>query len=89
MKIVPVPVVVRSDPELVRGTFPGDHAGRYELSQLLYNRTARPFSWKFTAADLHDLMKPHQRLRAARSPLETDRYPRPHDNPDELPRPPA
>jgi creatinine amidohydrolase len=30
-----VPVVVRSDPELVRGTFPGDHAGRYELSQLL------------------------------------------------------
>ena len=21
-----------------------------------YNRTARPFSWKFTASDLHDLM---------------------------------
>jgi len=21
-----------------------------------YNQTARPFSWKFTAADLHDLM---------------------------------
>ena len=38
MKIVPVPVVVRTDPELVRGTFPGDHAGRYELSQLLYIR---------------------------------------------------
>ena len=38
MKIVPVPVVVRSDPELVRGTFTGDHAGRYELSQLLYIR---------------------------------------------------
>jgi creatinine amidohydrolase len=37
-KIVPVPVVVHSDPELVRGTFPGDHAGRYELSQLLYIR---------------------------------------------------
>jgi creatinine amidohydrolase len=37
-RIVPVPVVVRSDPELVRGTFPGDHAGRYELSQLLYIR---------------------------------------------------
>jgi creatinine amidohydrolase len=37
-KIVPVPVVLRSDPELVRGTFPGDHAGRYELSQLLYIR---------------------------------------------------
>ena len=38
MKLVPVPVVVRSDPELVRGTFPGDHAGRYELSQLLHIR---------------------------------------------------
>ena len=38
MKLIPVPVVVRSDPELVRGTFPGDHAGRYELSQLLYIR---------------------------------------------------
>ena len=38
MKLVPVPVVIRSDPELVRGTFPGDHAGRYELSQLLYIR---------------------------------------------------
>jgi len=38
MKLVPVPVDVRSDPELVRGTFPGDHAGRYELSQLLHIR---------------------------------------------------
>jgi creatinine amidohydrolase len=38
MKIVPVPVVVRSDPELVRGMFPGDHAGKFELSQLLYVR---------------------------------------------------
>ncbi len=38
MSIVPVPVVVQSDPELVRGTFPGDHAGRYELSQLLHIR---------------------------------------------------
>ena len=38
MKRVGVPVVVRSDPELVRDTFPGDHAGRYEISQLLYIR---------------------------------------------------
>ncbi len=38
MKIVPVPVVVQSDPELVRGTFPGDHAGKFELSQLMYCR---------------------------------------------------
>jgi creatinine amidohydrolase len=38
MKLVPVRVVVRSDPQLVRGTFPGGHAGRYEVSQLLYLR---------------------------------------------------
>jgi creatinine amidohydrolase len=38
MKVASIPVVVRSDPELVRDTFPGDHAGRYELSQLLYIR---------------------------------------------------
>jgi creatinine amidohydrolase len=38
MKIVPVPVTVRSDPELVAGTFPGDHAGKFEISQLLYLR---------------------------------------------------
>jgi len=37
-KLVPVPIVIRSDPELVRDTFPGDHAGRYEISQLLYIR---------------------------------------------------
>ena len=29
---------VRSDPELVAGRFQGDHAGRYELSQLLHIR---------------------------------------------------
>jgi creatinine amidohydrolase len=33
-----IPVVVQSDPELVRGEFPGDHAGRYEISQLLHVR---------------------------------------------------
>jgi creatinine amidohydrolase len=38
VKLVGVPVVVRSDPELVRDTFPGDHAGRYEISQLLHIR---------------------------------------------------
>jgi creatinine amidohydrolase len=38
MKLVDVPVIIRSDPELVRDTFPGDHAGRYEISQLLYIR---------------------------------------------------
>lgn len=31
----PIAHVVRSDPELVAGRFHGDHAGRYELSQLL------------------------------------------------------
>jgi creatinine amidohydrolase len=34
----PVRVVVVSDPELVAGDFDGDHAGRYEISQLLYLR---------------------------------------------------
>ena len=37
-KLVPVPVTVRSDPELVAGTYPGDHAGKFELSQLLHLR---------------------------------------------------
>jgi transposase len=41
---------------------PNDFASLDELSATLlgfvdrYNQTARPFSWKFTASDLHDLM---------------------------------
>jgi creatinine amidohydrolase len=35
---LPVTVVVHSDPELVVGEYPGDHAGRFELSQLMYCR---------------------------------------------------
>ncbi|HEY4851915.1 MAG TPA: IS630 family transposase [Streptosporangiaceae bacterium] len=41
---------------------PNDFASLGELSATLlgfvtrYNQTARPFSWKFTASDLHDLM---------------------------------
>jgi hypothetical protein len=41
---------------------PNDFASLGELSAALlgfvdrYNRAARPFSWKFTAADLRDLM---------------------------------
>ncbi|MBD2871980.1 creatininase family protein [Paenibacillus arenilitoris] len=38
MKHVPVTVWVRSDPELVEGLFEGDHAGKYELSQLMFIR---------------------------------------------------
>lgn len=38
MKLVPLPVIVHSDPELVAGTYPGDHAGKFEVSQLLYCR---------------------------------------------------
>ncbi len=34
----PLKVVAKSDPELVAGTFEGDHAGRYEVSQLLHIR---------------------------------------------------
>ena len=33
-----VRIVTVSDPELVKGIYPGDHAGRYELSQLLHVR---------------------------------------------------
>jgi creatinine amidohydrolase len=33
-----IPVCVASDPELVEGSFVGDHAGKYEISQLLYLR---------------------------------------------------
>jgi hypothetical protein len=41
---------------------PNDFASIGQLSATLlgfvdrYNQTARPFSWKFTASDLHDLM---------------------------------
>ena len=41
---------------------PNDFASLDELSATLlgfvdrYNQTARPFGWKFTASDLHDLM---------------------------------
>jgi creatinine amidohydrolase len=38
MKRVPVQVFVRSDPELVEGRYEGDHAGAYEISQLMYIR---------------------------------------------------
>ncbi len=38
MKYVPIKVWVRSDPELVEGLYTGDHAGKYELSQLMYIR---------------------------------------------------
>lgn len=33
-----VPVLALSDPELVEGLYEGDHAGKYEISQLLYLR---------------------------------------------------
>lgn len=38
MKHVPVKVWVKSDPELVEGLYFGDHAGKYEISQLMYIR---------------------------------------------------
>lgn len=38
MKIADVDIVVNSDPELVRGVISGDHAGRFELSQLMHAR---------------------------------------------------
>ncbi len=36
MEMVQVDVIVKSDPELVTGKYEGDHAGSYEVSQLLY-----------------------------------------------------
>ncbi|MFC5405325.1 creatininase family protein [Cohnella soli] len=38
MERVPVKIWVRSDPELVEGIYDGDHAGKYEISQLMYIR---------------------------------------------------
>lgn len=38
MRLVPVRVLVRSDPELIRDVISDDHAGRFELSQLLHAR---------------------------------------------------
>lgn len=38
MRDCPIAVVVKSDPELVVGLHDGDHAGRYEISQLLHLR---------------------------------------------------
>jgi creatinine amidohydrolase len=38
MKYIPVHIWVRSDPELVEGLYMGDHAGKYEISQLMYIR---------------------------------------------------
>lgn len=35
-KVCGVKVVVKADPELVEGKYLGDHAGKYEISQLLY-----------------------------------------------------
>lgn len=37
-KYVPIHSWVGSDPELVNGLFEGDHAGKYEISQLMYLR---------------------------------------------------
>lgn len=38
MRARPVQIIVVSDPELARPTFLGDHAGAYEVSQLMYIR---------------------------------------------------
>ena len=38
MRHFPMRIEVRADPELVAGQYEGDHAGRYEISQLLHLR---------------------------------------------------
>lgn len=46
---VKIPMWVGSDPELVNGLYEGDHAGKYEISQLMY---LRPELVDFTQAGL-------------------------------------
>lgn len=66
---------------------PNDFASLEQLSRTLladrYNRTARPLNWKFTAADLTDLLHPigeHQQPAPTRqADLATA-----HDPPDEF-----
>jgi creatinine amidohydrolase len=48
MQHVPVTIWIKSDPELVEGIYKGDHAGKYEISQLLY---LRPELIDFSAID--------------------------------------
>ncbi len=51
---------------------PNDFPSLEKLSETLlafvdrYNQTAKPFSWKYTAADLKDLLRQHQRTRKTR-----------------------
>ncbi|WP_239619053.1 creatininase family protein [Cohnella mopanensis] len=52
MKRYEVEVWVRSDPELVEGLYEGDHAGKYEISQLMY---IRPELVEMDRAGLGDL----------------------------------
>ncbi|MFC4776709.1 creatininase family protein [Paenibacillus sp. GCM10023252] len=47
-----VPVYVASDPELVTGQYEGDHAGKYEISQLMY---LRPELVDLARDHLHDI----------------------------------
>jgi hypothetical protein len=66
---------------------PNDFASLEQLSATLlgfvdrYNQTARPFSWKFTASDLHDLMDRISRHEQQDDPHDESRQQRPHDNP--------
>ena len=73
---------------------PNDFASLGELSATLlgfvtrYNQTARPFSWKFTASDLHDLMdriSKHNQQDPQDEPLPQGRM----TTPDELTGPPT
>lgn len=38
MKEFPLKIEIRADPELVKGKYEGDHAGKFEISQLMYIR---------------------------------------------------
>ena len=66
---------------LTPGDFPGTGTLSYALLAFVnrYNRTARPFNWKFTAEHCSTASASPSKPPASKPP-----YPRPPDNPDEL-----
>jgi creatinine amidohydrolase len=66
----PVAIHVHSDPELVKDKFPGDHAGKYELSQLLYLRPDLMDMSRLNRINSHPLGRFAQGLDAAEASAE-------------------
>lgn len=66
-KLVPIATWIGSDPELVNGLFIGDHAGKYEISQLMY---LRPELVDFTRLELESSPDSGGRLALGHDALE-------------------